>query len=405
MDGNKKITGIIFAGIVALNIIACKVQLPGYVGLYANNLISVTDTADSGVMSLNVEDSVMAQVVDTTVVTEAGLPVSLQPVEEIINTSSDSVYQYEVENLLKTISDSIQLLKYQMNEIQKQLTEIPPTSFTEENSREIQPLNSQLTNNQSQQQLRAKDEQIQTSQNRMNSMQNAAGSASQQAPVTMVVPLQPKGSQQNNQLTQQIFQAQNDTIQFLKSQIQMLQLQPQKTDTVYIESEDNEQQSVKEIVAESKTTDLQLLQDTISLLKTLVLSLEEQIVQGMNTALLVNQKEKDTSYTTKTDTTLLVAYYKAGEIKPLEEVNIFQQIKELYRIKNVIKITLSGYTDSSGSERINKEITNRRLNYLSEMIMPWVAMEKVFFQNFGETFASDIVVDDERRIEMRIYTK
>ena len=71
----------------------------------------------------------------------------------------------------------------------------------------------------------------------------------------------------------------------------------------------------------------------------------------------------------------------------------------------MVKATLSGYTDSSGDEIINKEITNRRLNYLSEIIAPWIEKENIFFQNFGDTFASDIVIKEERRVEIRIYTK
>jgi hypothetical protein len=39
------------------------------------------------------------------------------------------------------------------------------------------------------------------------------------------------------------------------------------------------------------------------------------------------------------------------------------------------------------------------------MIVPWIAKEKIFFQNFGDIFASDTIIDDERRVEIRIYTK
>ena len=66
---------------------------------------------------------------------------------------------------------------------------------------------------------------------------------------------------------------------------------------------------------------------------------------------------------------------------------------------------LSGYTDSSGNARINKEITNKRLNYLSENITPWISKEKIFFQNFGDVFSSDQMITDERRIEIRILTE
>ena len=136
-----------------------------------------------------------------------------------------------------------------------------------------------------------------------------------------------------------------------------------------------------------------------------MLSLEEQIMPGKDTTIPERQDEKDEPLTGITDTTLFVAYYLRGKIKPIEEEKILQQIKELNRDKIVVKVTLSGYTDSSGDKIINKEITNRRLNYLSEMIVPWIAKEKIFFQNFGDIFASDTIIDDERRVEIRIYTK
>ena len=82
-----------------------------------------------------------------------------------------------------------------------------------------------------------------------------------------------------------------------------------------------------------------------------------------------------------------------------------KQIKDLCSNKNVLKITLSGFTDSSGNEKINKAITNKRLTYLSENIIPWISEEKIYYQNFGDVFASDTVVNDERRIEIRIHTK
>lgn len=215
-------------------------------------------------------------------------------------------------------------------------------------------------------------------------------------------------NQQNDQLILQLLRSKDEQINNLQNQLdqrQDLQLLPQKRDTVYIEKEVKELQSVKEIAGQQKETGLQSLHDTIRLLKSRVLSLEEQIMSGRDTTITARQDEKDELLTVITDTILYVAYYLRGEIKPIEEEKILQQIKELYRDTVVAKVTLSGYTDSSGDEIINKEITNRRLNYLSEMIVPWIAKEKIFFQNFGDVFASDTVIEDERRVEIRIYTK
>lgn len=346
MDGSKKITGIVFAAIIALVITACKVQQRGYVSLYIDNLTSVIDTIDS-----------------------------------------------------------IQLPDYQMIELHKQLAAMPDASFTGEKPQEFQPMYSQQSEYLNLHLLRAKDEQVQMLQNQLNAMQKAAARSPQQTYIPKeLLQIQPLNSRQTDPLTLKLFQAQNDTIQFLKSQLWNLQLQPHKRDSVSIEKEVKEMQPAKELVSGQKTFDLKALQDTIQLLKTRVLSLEERTLTGKDTP-DAKQEEKDAPYIAKTDTTLIVAYYKRGEIKPLEVESVLKNIKELCSNKNVTKIMLSGFTDSSGSEIINKEITNRRLYYLSEMIIHWIAKEKIFFQNFGDIFASDTMVSDERRVEIGILTE
>lgn len=491
MDGNKKITGIVFAGIVTLAMSACKVQPSGYISLYVDNLVSVNDTTLPVIAPLYMEDTVMAHEADTASVIEAESPVVLRSAEEIFKTSSDSAFQHEFKILLKAITDSVKLLRHQMIDLQKQLTAMPGNSNTGVKSQEFQQpdslqteddlkhliqvkndtiatLHNQVTelkkfaglkadettallrskndtiialrrrmndlqnydivradttyviretaklplaeNRQSEQLtlqlIKAKDEQIQLLQNQLNALQTTAARVPQQARITIEpTQTQPVGRQQTDHVTIQLLQAKNDTILFLRSQLDNLRLPTQKRDTIYIEKETKELQPKKELVVKQKTTDLQELKDTIRSLKTRVLSLEEQILPVMDTITPTMHDEKDVPYTAITDTTLLVAYYELGEIKPLEEESLLKQIKEQCSNKNVTKITLSGYTDSSGNEAINKKITNMRINYLSEKISPWIAKDKVYFQNFGDTFASDMVVKNERRIEIRMHTK
>ncbi len=54
-----------------------------------------------------------------------------------------------------------------------------------------------------------------------------------------------------------------------------------------------------------------------------MLSLEEQIIPVKDTIILAKQDEKDEPLTVTTDTTLLVAYYLRGKIKPIEEEKNF----------------------------------------------------------------------------------
>jgi hypothetical protein len=283
--------------------------------------------------------------------------------------------------LLRSKDELINNLQNQVNSLQS-APYITPGS-TQTNREQVQPSANQQPDYYAQQ-LRAKDDQIQLLQGQLNQMQSLLTETSQQDWVTGEPRQSPlPDNQQADPITMRMFLAKNDTIQSLKNQLRNLQLISQKIDTVYIEK------------------DFQSLHDTIELLKSQVLSLEKQIMTDKDTTISAGQNENAMI----TDTTLLVAYYLMEEIIPIEEENILQQIKELDSNKIVVKATLSGYTDSSGDEIINKEITNRRLNYLSEMIAPWIEKEKIFFQNFGDTFASDIVIKEERRVEIRIYTK
>lgn len=541
MDGYKKIKGIVFAGAIAFAITACKVQAPTYISLYADNLISENDTV--AYISETFPD-----IPDTSDSVDKGSINDLLYSKEIINDSSDSIYKYEVKEMLKSIADSIQLFHQQLIELSKQLTLMPDTCskrikpqvlkyadttqselsyeqlirkkndtinmllnkvreiqeyadqkadtiyFTKktasnfkadsiktaiEINAKLQSKNdtiltlrkrvnqlqnsgitrrdtvyivkapsvtsvseSQQTDRITQQLLKAKDDQIQILQNRLNEMQAAANKTSQQ-PQTATTQQQAKpmvsqpdySTQQmiiakDNQIkilqdqlnklkskidttpeptkntidsaeskslknTQddhsalQLYKEQNDTILFLINKLSNQQLQAQKADTVYINNDLIERQTEKEIIVRQNQPNLKLLQDTIQMLKSRLLAIDE----------------KDINKVAKTDTTLLIAYYLLGDIKPIDEDKLVQQITDLCRSKSVTKITLSGFTDSSGDKYINKEITNQRLNYLFKIISPLVAKDRVFFQNFGDVFASDIIVKDERRVEIRIYTK
>lgn len=399
MDGHKKITGIVIISAIALALFSCRVQMPAYAGLYVDNSIPHSDsTAHIG--------EVPPDMVDTTAIIEAGLNNDSHPAKEMIMLFSDSIYPYEVKNQLKRIADSVQLLSHQMLELQKQLAEIDNTSVTGEKLQQFRQADGSQNEADLKQLLQVKNDTITMLRNQLNELKKHTELKTD----TVYVIRETTGSpvtenQQNDQLIQQLLKSKDEQINNLQNQLDQLQLLAQKRDTVYIEKEVKELQSVKEIAGQQKETGFQSLHDTIRLLKSRVLSLEEQIMSGRDTTITARQDEKDELLTVITDTILYVAYYLRGEIKPIEEEKILQQIKELYRDTVVAKVTLSGYTDSSGDEIINKEITNRRLNYLSEMIVPWIAKEKIFFQNFGDIFASDTIIDDERRVEIRIYTK
>ncbi len=320
-----------------------------------------------------------------------------QTVEPIGNDSLQA--DHETIQMLQAQNDTMAALRKQLIELQNSGTNMSETDtvYVMNEPAKSSIAEGQQTNDLSQQQLRAKDEQIHMLQNRLNAMQNVADRTPQPIHSTREpLQIQPSISHQTDRSTIQLMQAQNDTIQNLHRQLYNLRLQNQARDTILIEREAGEM-----LDSEQDTSDLYYtLQDTMQLLQARVHSLEEQALPEKDTG----QDEEEINIE-KIDTTLIVAFYKIGKINPYEEASVLKQTKDLCNNNNVTKITLSGYTDSSGNEIINKTITNKRLNYLSEKIIPWISSEKIFFQNFGDSFASDSVVSDERRIEIRILTK
>lgn len=102
---------------------------------------------------------------------------------------------------------------------------------------------------------------------------------------------------------------------------------------------------------------------------------------------------------------VFIAYYKLGRIQPADEKAFLLFLNERIGNDNIRKITLSGFTDSSGNANLNKRVTNKRLNYLLSKIIPMITQEQVESYNFGDKFASEMVVQEERRVEIKVYLR
>ncbi|MFZ6664664.1 hypothetical protein [Peijinzhouia sedimentorum] len=105
----------------------------------------------------------------------------------------------------------------------------------------------------------------------------------------------------------------------------------------------------------------------------------------------------------KIDTTLIILYYEMG--KTTSKSYSLESLNELLRNENITKIELSGYTDASGNKAINERITNSRINYMYSKISSYISVKKIFTQNFGKTFASETIIPEERKLEIRIFAK
>ncbi len=511
MDGNKKIRRIALAGIVLFALNACKVQAPRYVGLYTDNLTSVTDTISTDETQLVLEDVYAPVMSDTAAITRS-ISVDESQSEELFKITSDNNHQFQDKELHTAINYSVQKLRYQVMELQKQLLVKSDTTiennntthdqqprdtlqylsdstpqieakndtidmmlnhiseleklaglksdtvfFTTEATKqfnedtpqtgyltselfisqrdtinllrqqvyELQNINktqsdpayanktmeespSEYSSRQSEplsiQPTQSGGEQIRFQQNSARPTQNAISNTPVQNPNARTgLIVQPSLSLQAGHSSKELSESKDDTTKIVQSQNQNLQDQP-VTDTVFINKQTEKNDSSEVHIPDSLNTDtIQALQDTIQLLTDRLLSLEEEKYPYRDTLdTPIQTEESIVGNEIKTDTILIVANYRMGELKPLKEDYILRQIKEVLENKRAAKIILSGYTDSSGSKSVNKKMTALRLDYISEMIIPWIGKENIYFQNFGDAFASEKIIDDERRVEIRI---
>lgn len=187
-----------------------------------------------------------------------------------------------------------------------------------------------------------------------------------------------------------------------RSAIQPLITIPQQRDTVYIEKE----VPVKETIVLENKSDKAVYQKLNSQNDT-IKQLKEQLTQK---ALL--QQKTDTIYkvnevpvykTKEVDSLSITAFYDIGKTAPSNDV--MKELKVVLESKPVGKIMLSGYTDASGNQSINKALTDKRLEYIKELMTDIVPIHKIYVQNFGDAFASSEIVPTERRVEITVYLK
>lgn len=115
---------------------------------------------------------------------------------------------------------------------------------------------------------------------------------------------------------------------------------------------------------------------------------------------LVILKELPVVQTVILDTALFTATYDIGQIEPSND--ILNEVIEVCQHRQVSNVILSGYTDSSGNRKVNKKITDDRLNYILSKFKEVISIDKIYLQNFGDTYASENVIQAERRMEIKV---
>lgn len=122
---------------------------------------------------------------------------------------------------------------------------------------------------------------------------------------------------------------------------------------------------------------------------------------------------RDTVYITETkevnavkavsDSAHFVGFYQRGSMAPSNQGILLNEIKKLKESRQIVTIKLSGYTDRSGSASVNMTISQRRVDLLKkDLVELGIPPQQIYTQAFGSTYASEEVVDSERRVEVTV---
>lgn len=106
---------------------------------------------------------------------------------------------------------------------------------------------------------------------------------------------------------------------------------------------------------------------------------------------------------TQTKSIELVAYYNRGAMVARNQAKIIEAILSATKENAVDRIKLSSHTDRSGNADVNLEFSRRRLEIFHKALTDkGIDDTLIFSQHFGSRFASQEVVEEERRIEVTI---
>lgn len=107
--------------------------------------------------------------------------------------------------------------------------------------------------------------------------------------------------------------------------------------------------------------------------------------------------------TEKTETIELTALFSRGAMVANNQLEIVAVIQAAVKEKNVVRIKLSSHTDRSGNAETNLEYSRRRAEIFRKALTDAGIDETLIYsQHFGSRFASEAVIDEERRIEVTI---
>lgn len=458
MDGNKKLIQFGFAAVIVFLIVACSAQKPNYGSLYVATTppepTSLPDTNSSLVLNkptvAAINEFKKNVPIDDSLIHKEDLDMLaavanfLQSMHSMLDTiyfgSSTNAFMKDESYSTFFISDSLYLKRterYRLNNnvnileqpIAKERTDSNKKVVTEptlnllESEKVVVSPNEVFTKNDTTF-VSNRTTEIASRPNKIEEI-----TISKQAVPESTTHVQAKEA---NKKMQQQLGAKDVTIQALERQMQFQATPATKTEVIYVDrsvpvlvyknkTQENtspvKQESTKAV---SETVDedapLAVLIPLLSKNETnQVMEKELQIkndsIQELNKRLLAKQVMKtDTVYKYKSsiekvgialDTVIVTAYYKIGQFQP--NAGLLDSLNAVLKEKTIVKVEISGFTDSSGNAAINKRLTESRINYIYTRLKPFVSLNKVFVQNFGQTFASEESVAEERRVVVKVY--
>ncbi|OEY71532.1 hypothetical protein [Salegentibacter salarius] len=408
MVRNKKIKVIGLIILIAATITACNVQKINYAGLYVDKDYAPIMAAQPNGNKLS--DSILENKEISISKVEIDSLVNLSRKSILSNLPAENQYLKQVRERLGDMSDSLQLLHLEIRMLQQYPVNDTDNSFIKLKLNHLEVLDSLRNKKDTISQLReqlkngrdavykTKTDSLKQRKDKLQSLQNLQQKQDSIYLLEETIRIQEDEIQAGDkEFLYQELREKDEIIRQLQKQLILDEKRPQLTDTVH---------EVKEILVPSgENTNLEAIYKELNIKNDTIRQLRRKLNSVPDTI-----QKTDTVYKTvqvpalqarELDSVLITAYYDMGKTTPSN--NIMGRIREIAQNESIEKAILSGYTDVSGNTIVNKKITNSRLDYIKDTVAEFLPLNKIFLQNFADTFASNKIVNSERRVEITFY--
>jgi len=392
MDGNQKIkASILILAIIAL-LSACQTQKSQFIGLYVDDEEENSNIISDNIQRMITSDSLAVEAVNWDFLNEK----DTLPLDDFYKKydvfSNDTLVKLERNRMYVSNND---LDKNRLKPIDTVLiSNIENQKDVENQNATSQKIQYQLDDFYDQNE-RLKKQNKQRAKESSNNLKQERKVERRNTVVPIIVP-----SEKDDTKNQTLIAAQNDTINRLKNQLEA----QTPTDSLEIQKS----LTTVPLLVQSKTIDSVANQnpmvrnDSIQGLKKNLVAAPKVIQFTTVDTVFVEKKVTEIQLKTIEPLTF-ITFYDLGKTEPNN--NVLDEIIPILKAENVIKVELSGFTDSTGNAAFNKQLTDKRLNFVQSTIKQFVPIKNIFVQNFGQTFASQKSLNDDRKVEIRIYLK